>query len=127
MDLLHDAELVVTGGGATLLQALAQRKVCVAAPVAGDQPERIRLCAERGLVQPVELAAEAIGRAVAALLADRPRRLAMIRALRRSGVRNELRDAVAAIASLVEARAPSRAPPQNAAAAAQGSSLLPIR
>jgi UDP:flavonoid glycosyltransferase YjiC (YdhE family) len=126
MDLLHDAELVVTGGGDTLMQALAQRKVCLAVPVAGDQPERIRLCAERGLVQPAELESGTIGRAVSALLADRPRRLAMIRALRRCGMRNELQRAVAAIADLLETREPLE-PHAQSAAAAQGRSVLPIR
>lgn len=127
MDLLHDAALVVTGGGDTLLQALALCKPSVAVPVANDQPARIRHCADRGLVQPAELEAGAISHAASALLADRPRRLAMIRALRRCGVRNELPDAVAAIAGLLEAHEASRPPPRSAATVTQGRSVLPIR
>ncbi|MCC7462560.1 MAG: hypothetical protein IT480_08885 [Gammaproteobacteria bacterium] len=106
MDLLHDAELVVTGGGATLLQTLALHKVCIAVPVAGDQPERIRRSAERGLVEPVDLDAAAICRAVTSLLADRQRRAALVRALRACGVRNDVHAAVAALASLLDARLP---------------------
>ncbi|HEX9139667.1 MAG TPA: hypothetical protein VF848_07750, partial [Steroidobacteraceae bacterium] len=38
--LLRRAQVIVTNGGATLLQALACGAACIAVPIAGDQPER---------------------------------------------------------------------------------------
>lgn len=100
MDLLHDATLVVTSGGDVLMQALVQRRVCIAVAVAGDQPERIRRCAERGLVEPAALAADAIARAAARLLESESRRATMLRNVDGMGMRNGLTTAVEAIEQL---------------------------
>jgi hypothetical protein len=46
---MRRARLVITNGGSTLLQAIACGAACVAAPIAGDQLERIRRCARAGV------------------------------------------------------------------------------
>jgi len=43
--LMRGARLVIANGGSTLLQAIACGAAVVAAPIAGDQGERIRACA----------------------------------------------------------------------------------
>jgi hypothetical protein len=45
MGLLRDARVAVINGGSLLLQSLAQRTPCVAAPIAEDQPARIEASA----------------------------------------------------------------------------------
>ena len=104
MGLLQNAELVVTGGGALLLQAMAQRKICVTVPVAKDQPHRIRRCTRRGVAQPARLSSDHIASESFKLLNDRSRRLAMLEKLRDLGLRNSVQTAVAAIGRLLEAR-----------------------
>ena len=47
--LMRGARLVIANGGSTLLQAIACGAPCVAAPIAGDQRERIRVCAAAGV------------------------------------------------------------------------------
>jgi hypothetical protein len=47
--LMRGARLVIANGGSTLLQAIACGAPCVAAPIAGDQRERIRSCAAAGV------------------------------------------------------------------------------
>lgn len=48
--LIESARLVLVNGGDTLLQALALGKACVAVPIAGDQPARVKRCAQLGAV-----------------------------------------------------------------------------
>jgi UDP-glucoronosyl and UDP-glucosyl transferase len=72
--LMRGARLVIANGGSTLLQAIACGAPCVAAPIAGDQRERIRACAAAGV------AVEA--RALAADLEAKARRLLEDEALR---------------------------------------------
>ena len=48
-ELMRGARLVIANGGSTLLQAIACGAPCVAAPIAGDQRERIRACAAAGV------------------------------------------------------------------------------
>jgi hypothetical protein len=64
-------------GGATLLQAIACGAPCVAAPIAGDQRERIRACAAAGVA--VEAAPHAADLEAKArrLLEDEPARAAL--------------------------------------------------
>lgn len=61
--LLPHAAFVVTNGGDTLLQSLACGRATVAAPIAGDQPERLAQCAARGGVVSVALDAETLAAA----------------------------------------------------------------
>lgn len=64
VDLMQGARLIVANGGSTLLQAIACGAAAVAAPIAGDQPERIRRCVAVGAaveatLDPVDIAAKA--------------------------------------------------------------------
>jgi hypothetical protein len=76
-DLMQNASLVVVNGGSTLLQALGMGRACVAAPIAGDQSDRIRRCMQAGIVVAAPLDAEAIRTAAEALWRDSPRRAAL--------------------------------------------------
>jgi UDP:flavonoid glycosyltransferase YjiC (YdhE family) len=101
MGLIRDARLAVTTGGTLMLQSLMQGTPCVAAPVAGDQPGRIRMCARRDLVQPAQLTAASLQAAALELLGD-PARLDAVRlAIAHSHVRNGATLAVAALARLL--------------------------
>lgn len=84
--LMERAELVVTNGGDTLLQALALGKACVAAPIAHDQPSRLAMLL-RG-VRVTRLEAADIANACTALLQDDT---ALAR-LRRAAVAEDVRD-----------------------------------
>lgn len=78
-ELMRRARLVVANGGSTMLQAIACGAACVAAPIAGDQRERIRRCVEAGVaVEAAALAAD-IQAKVRALLQDEPARAALAR------------------------------------------------
>jgi hypothetical protein len=75
--LMRGARLVIANGGSTLLQAIACGAPCLAAPIAGDQLERIRACAAAGVAleaapQAADLLAKARG-----LLEDEPARAAL--------------------------------------------------
>jgi predicted glycosyltransferase len=75
--LMRGARLVIANGGSTLLQAIACGAACVAAPIAGDQRERIRACAAAGVaVQAAPHAADLEAKA-RALLEDEPARAAL--------------------------------------------------
>jgi hypothetical protein len=77
--LMRGARLVIANGGSTLLQAIACGAPCVAAPIAGDQRERIRACAAAGVA--VEAAPHAADLKAKAqkLLEDEPARAALAR------------------------------------------------
>jgi glycosyltransferase involved in cell wall biosynthesis len=72
-ELMRGAKLIVANGGSTLLQAIACGRPCIAAPIAGDQAERIRRCVSAGVAVAVPLDAAAIATAITALLQDEPR------------------------------------------------------
>jgi glycosyl transferase family 1 len=77
--LMRGARLVIANGGSTLLQAIACGAPCVAAPIAGDQRERIRACAAAGVaVEAAPLAADLEAKAQK-LLEDEPARAALAR------------------------------------------------
>jgi hypothetical protein len=77
--LMRAARLVIATGGSTLLQAIACGAPCVAAPIAGDQRERIRACAAAGVaVQAAPRAADLEAKA-RTLLEDEPARAALAR------------------------------------------------
>ncbi|QYJ75521.1 hypothetical protein [Shewanella sp. FJAT-52076] len=68
INLLVAAKAAVLSGGDTLLQAIALKKLVLTAPVSKDQPPRIAVCADRGLVlacEPEQLAAN-----ISALFSD---------------------------------------------------------
>jgi hypothetical protein len=76
-ELMRGARLVITNGGQTLLQALACGAPCVAAPIARDQPPRVRRAAAAGVAVPARLDAAAITRAARSLLDEEASRMAM--------------------------------------------------
>jgi UDP:flavonoid glycosyltransferase YjiC (YdhE family) len=74
---MRGARLVIVNGGSTLLQGIACGAPCVAAPIAGDQRERIRTCAAAGVAvaaAPLAVDLEAKART---LLEDEPARAAL--------------------------------------------------
>jgi spore coat polysaccharide biosynthesis predicted glycosyltransferase SpsG len=72
VDVLQDADLVVTAAGQTMLETLCAGTPCVATAVVDNQRAQLDLLAGAGGVHAAELAE--IGAAVAALLADAPAR-----------------------------------------------------
>ena len=77
--LMRRARLIVANGGSTMLQAIACGAACIAAPIAGDQRERIRLCVRAGVVVEAAPIAAVIQAKAQALLQDEPSRAALVR------------------------------------------------
>jgi hypothetical protein len=104
LDLLAGAHLAIINGGSLLLQALVVRTVCVAAPIAGDQPRRIDACVRLGLAVSAELDKASLVSATLALLGD-PERMASIRSrLQELALGNGVDQAVDALARLLAQR-----------------------
>lgn len=101
MALLRGADLVVTGGGAVLLQALALGKLCVAVPIAGDQSARIERARALDLLVATPLDVAAVTRATLDLIGAPARQAAMTAAIGRLGLRNGLGTALDALAKLL--------------------------
>jgi hypothetical protein len=104
MDLLSGARLATINGGSLLLQALALKVPCVAAPVAGDQDARIRACAARGLLVASELDSAALAKAARALFDDAQRLQAIRTRLAELDLSNGVDKAVAALERLLAVR-----------------------
>ena len=98
--LMEEADLVVTNGGDTLLQALALQKPCVAAALAHDQAARLKMLASGVCVTPV--AADSLTEAAAALLADRNARRSLQQAASRLAIRDRSRIARTTLLRLME-------------------------
>jgi hypothetical protein len=77
--LMRGARLVIANGGSTLLQAIACGAPCVAAPIAGDQRERIRRCATAGVALEAAPSAADLETKARTLLEDEPARAALAR------------------------------------------------
>jgi hypothetical protein len=77
--LMRGARLVIANGGSTLLQAIACGAPCVAAPIAGDQRERIRRCVAAGVALEAAPSASDLETKARALLEDEPARAALAR------------------------------------------------
>ncbi|NDB25967.1 MAG: hypothetical protein EB021_11110 [Gammaproteobacteria bacterium] len=75
--LLERSRLVLVNGGDTMLQALALGKACVAVPIAGDQPARVRRCVELGAVRAPAAQTETVLRVCLDLFADEASRRAL--------------------------------------------------
>jgi hypothetical protein len=105
--LMRHARLIVTNGGSTLLQALASGAACVAAPIAGDQRERIRRCAEHDAAVAAELGAEDIAVKAQALLRDPARLAALARGARALALEDGVEIALRALGRFIEAPAGS--------------------
>ncbi len=100
-ELMRGARLVIANGGSTLLQAIACGAPCVAAPIAGDQRERIRACAAAGVAVEAAPRAADLERASAADFSrTRPRVMRSRVARRRSNLADGVDVALDALARL---------------------------
>jgi glycosyltransferase involved in cell wall biosynthesis len=100
MGMLRDARVGVLNGGSLLLQAIALRAPCVAAPISDDQPARISNCAAGGYVRLAALDPSSLARESAALIADDEARDALRSRMDSLDLRNGVDVAVEAIARL---------------------------
>jgi hypothetical protein len=103
-DLMRRARLVITNGGQTMLQALAFGIPCVAAPIARDQPIRVRRAAEAGVAVPARLDTAAIVHAARTLLDDESRRIALARRAAALSLADGATVAIDALAALLDKR-----------------------
>jgi len=82
---------------------LGQHCICVTEPTGGpDQPERIRLLASQGLLDPCGLDAQEIADRTGALLSDAPRRRAMRARIEACGFLSGLPAALGHLARLAD-------------------------
>lgn len=103
-ELMRGARLVITNGGQTMLQALACGAPCVAAPIARDQPIRVRRAAAAGVAVPARLDTAAIIDAARGLLDDEARRMALVRRVAALSLADGAAVAVDALAGLLDKR-----------------------
>lgn len=104
IDLVGGAEIVATGGGGLMGQALASGRICIAAAAGGsDQPGRIRRGEEAGLLVASPLTADAIAERVLNLLRDPPRRAELAQRIDRSRLGNGLPEALDLLEGLLAA------------------------
>jgi hypothetical protein len=94
---MRDAKVVVVNGGSTLLQAIGAGAACVAAPIAGDQLERIRRCAQAGVARAAAPERADIERQARSLLADETARAALARRAAGLGLADGLEVALGAL------------------------------
>jgi hypothetical protein len=92
------ARLVVVNGGSTLLQAIACGAACVAAPIAGDQLERIRRCARAGVALEAAPERADIERKARSLLEDETARAGLARRAAGLGLTDGVETALGALA-----------------------------
>jgi glycosyl transferase family 1 len=100
--LMRGARLVVANGGSTLLQAIACGVPCVAAPIAGDQRERIRRCAAAGVALEAAPSAADLETKARALLEDEPARAALARRAAQLELADGIEVALAALANFAQ-------------------------
>jgi len=98
--LMRGARLVIANGGSTLLQAIACGAPCVAAPIAGDQRERIRSCAAAGVAVEAAPHAADLEAKARTLLEDEPARTALAQRAVALNLADGLDVALDALASL---------------------------
>jgi len=108
-DLFHEAEILVIGGGSSVGQAIAMRKLIVASALGGsDQAERVARYAEQGLLDSCAPEPGPLADSVLALHGDEDRREAMRTRQAALPLRNGLDTALDSLADLL--RGSSRAP-----------------
>jgi len=107
MDLLANARLAVVNGGSLLLQALGTSTVAIAAPIAGDQPQRIDACVRLGLAAGSALDVAELSARTLELLSDISRCDSIRDRTRQLSLGNGAQQAVAAIERLCQRRAAS--------------------
>jgi len=101
-ELMSGAQLVVTNGGSTLLQAIACGRACVAIPIAQDQHRRIQRCIEAQVAIGAKLDAAGIVRAAGALLRDESARIALARRASALQLADGIEVALAALTRLLK-------------------------
>jgi hypothetical protein len=101
LGLIHEAAVAAVNGGSLLLQSLTQHAALVAAPIAGDQPERVRRCAKDGYIMPASLQSPTLVATVQALLQDETARQALRARVAQLNLRNGVDVAMEAIARLL--------------------------
>jgi hypothetical protein len=101
-ELMSRARLIVTNGGSTLLQAIACGGACIAAPIAGDQPQRIERCVAAGVAAAAELSSQSMLRAAGKLLRDDSARAALAQRAANLKLANGVEIALNALAHLAE-------------------------
>jgi hypothetical protein len=99
---MRRARLVVVNGGSTLPQAIASGAACVAAPIAGDQLERIRRCVEAGVAQEAAPTCADIERKARSLLEDETARAALARRAAGLGLKDGIEVALGALARWIQ-------------------------
>lgn len=99
MALLGQARLVLVNGGGTLVQSLALQLPCVAVPIALDQAERIRRCAEIGAV--VAPSIDEVVTVCDELLSDEARLAAQRARVRELGFRDAMPEIVETIGRML--------------------------
>ncbi len=76
-ELMRGARIAIVNGGSTLLQSIACGVACIATPIAGDQPVRIRRAVKAGIALSAPLEAGAIASRASDLWHDEPARSAL--------------------------------------------------
>jgi hypothetical protein len=112
-ELMRAARIVVTNGGSTLLQAIACGAATVAVPIAGDQLERARQCAEQGVALVADLDAVEIAGDVRALIEDESARAALAARAAALQLADGVEVACEALARLVERAEGAPAAPRS--------------
>jgi glycosyltransferase involved in cell wall biosynthesis len=106
-ELMRAAHLIISNGGSTLLQAISCGNACIAAPIAKDQAERIRLCVTAGVAVAADLDAASMVQTAQRLLQNEPQRAALADRARRLGLADGVEVAMQALGGLI---APARRP-----------------
>ena len=101
-ELMSGAQVVVTNGGSTLLQAIACGSACIAIPIAQDQHQRIRRCVDADVAIGAKLDAAGIVQAAAALLSDESARIALARRASALRLADGIEVALAALTRLLK-------------------------
>jgi len=104
--LMRQAQLVITNGGSTLLQAIACQAPCIGVSIAKDQAKRVRQCAAAGVALTASLHADDIVSVAVTLLANEPERAALARRAGNLPLADGLDIAFKAIAGLLNPPGP---------------------
>ena len=91
IDLLQGADMLVTGGGSSLAQGMAERKLMVCAPAAADQGTRLDAAAKTFAIKVVETDVDSLSNAVIELIEHPDEQNRLYRALDELNLENGLK------------------------------------
>ena len=111
IELIHDATMVVVNGGSTLVQALANKKVCVAVPTAADQPDRISKAKATHIIESADLNEQDISTTALILMGDLAQFNLLHRNVRASSIENGLQAAMKSISMILNNGSPGLTKP----------------